>query len=195
MPWDITSMLNWWQWGLLLAVPPAIVALYFLKLRRHPLEVPSTFLWQRTIEDLHVNSLWQRLRQNLLLFLQLLLLALFILACLRPSWRGQSLTGDRFIFLIDTSASMSATDIAPTRLAEAKKQVEDLIAQMGSGDAGMIVSFSDRPRVEQPFTTNRSRLRERARSIQPTNQGSNLTEAPPRCSWAGQPWANWGARR
>ena len=56
-------------------VPPAIVALYFLKLQRQPLEVPSTYLWHRTIEDLHVNSLWQRLRQNLLLFLQLLLVA------------------------------------------------------------------------------------------------------------------------
>ena len=62
--------------------------LYFLKLKRQPLEVPSTYLWHRTIEDLHVNSLWQRLRQNLLLFLQLLLLLLAILACLRPSWQG-----------------------------------------------------------------------------------------------------------
>ena len=81
MPWDIfSSMLSGWQWALLLTVPPAIVALYFLKLRRESLEVPSTFLWQRAVEDLHVNSLWQQLRQNLLLFLQLLLLALLILA-------------------------------------------------------------------------------------------------------------------
>ena len=68
------NTLTGWQWLILAAIPPAIIALYFLKLRRQPLEVPSTFLWHRTIEDLHVNSLWQRLRQNLLLFLQLLLL-------------------------------------------------------------------------------------------------------------------------
>ena len=86
--------------------------LYFLKLKRQPLEVPSTYLWHRTIEDLHVNSLWQRLRQNLLMFLQLLLLLLAILALLRPSWQGSKLTEDRYIFLVDTSASMSATDVA-----------------------------------------------------------------------------------
>src|SRR4029450_13008120 len=51
---DIINMLPWWQWGLLGLVPPAIIALYFLKLRRLPLEVPSTYLWSRTIEDLHV---------------------------------------------------------------------------------------------------------------------------------------------
>ena len=68
-----------WQWAIVALVPPAIVALYFLKLKRQPLEVPSTYLWKKSIEDLHVNSLWQRLRQNLLLFLQLLLVALAML--------------------------------------------------------------------------------------------------------------------
>ena len=81
-----TSMLKPWQWLILALVPPAIIALYFLKLRRQPLEVPSTYLWQRTIEDLHVNSIWQRLRQNLLLLLQLIMIGLLILACFRPSW-------------------------------------------------------------------------------------------------------------
>src|SRR6187455_2663553 len=77
-----------WQWGLLALVPPAIIALYFLKLRRQPLEVPSTYLWKKSIEDMHVNSLWQRLRQNLLLLLQLLLVALAMLALLRPGWES-----------------------------------------------------------------------------------------------------------
>ena len=93
----------------------------FPEARRQPLEVPSTYLWRRTIEDLHVNSVWQRLRRNLLLLLQLLVVALLILACLRPSWRGNQLVGSRFVFLIDTSASMSASDIKPSRLAAAKQ--------------------------------------------------------------------------
>src|SRR5436190_17567175 len=110
----LTNMLSWWQWALVGAVPAAIVLLYFLKLKRQPLEVPSTYLWTKSIEDLHVNSIWQRLRQSLLLLLQLLLVALAIFAVLRPSWRGTHLSGDRFIFLVDNSASMSASDIKPT---------------------------------------------------------------------------------
>src|SRR3954453_17601794 len=134
-----------WQWGLLALIPPAIVALYFLKLRRQPLEVPSTYLWKKTIEDLHVNSLWQRLRQNLLLFLQLLLIALAMLALMRPGWEGTKLEGDRFIFLVDNSASMSATDVVDSknRLDEAKKLVAGMIDQMGSGMTAMIISFAD----------------------------------------------------
>lgn len=165
------------QWVILASVPPAILLLYFLKLKRQPLEVPSTYLWSRTIEDLHVNSIWQRLRQSLLLFLQLLLVTLAILACLRPGWRGQELPGDRFIFLIDSSASMRATDVAPTRFDEAKRRVLEMIERMDSGDVAMVISFSNEARIEQSFTNNRSLLRQKVNRIQPTNRKTDLTEA------------------
>src|SRR5262249_32710424 len=60
----------WWAALGLLLVPLAIVLLYFLKLKRKPLQVPSTFLWRKSIEDLHVNALFQWLRDNVLLLLQ-----------------------------------------------------------------------------------------------------------------------------
>jgi hypothetical protein len=168
-----------WQWALLALVPPAIIALYFLKLRRQPLEVPSTYLWKRSIEDLHVNSLWQRLRQNLLLFLQLLLIALAMLALLRPGWKGTKLDGDRFIFLVDNSASMSATDAADAnnRLEEAKKLVGGLIDQMEAGMTAMIISFADSPQVVQEFTDNRRLLHERLATITPSVRGTDLLGA------------------
>ena len=174
---DIINMLTWWQWGLLGLVPPAIVALYFLKLRRQPLEVPSTYLWSRAIEDLHVNSLWQRLRQSLLLFLQLLVVALIALTLLRPGWSGTKLEGKRFVFLIDTSASMAASDVAPSRLDQAKRQAVGLIDQMEQGCAAMIISFSNVAKVEQPFTDNRRLLRSKVEMIEPSYRPSDLSEA------------------
>ncbi len=104
------SALNWGQWAVLGAVPVGIILLYFLKLRREPVEVPSTYLWARTIEDLHVNSLLQRLRRSLLLLLQLLAVAIAAIALMRPGIRGETTGDDRVVFLLDTSASMQATD-------------------------------------------------------------------------------------
>jgi hypothetical protein len=173
------NTLSPWQWALLALVPPAIIALYFLKLRRQPLEVPSTYLWKRTIEDLHVNSLWQRLRQNLLLFLQLLLIGLAMFALLRPGWQGTKLAGDRFIFLVDNSASMSAADVesSANRLEEAKKLTGNLIDQMEPGMTAMIISFADTPQVVQEFTDNRRLLRERLATIEPSERGTDLRGA------------------
>jgi hypothetical protein len=174
---DWINMLSWWQWPILAALPPAIVALYFLKLRRRPVEVPSTYLWLKSIEDLHVNSLWQRLRRNVLLWLQLLVIALAMLALARPGWHGAKLTGHRFVFLIDTSASMQATDVAPTRLDEAKRRAMELIAQMASGDVALVVSFADSARIEQTFTDNHGLLRRSVEAIRASNHSTSLTDA------------------
>ncbi len=195
---DFLPALSAWQWALLLAVPPVIVALYFLKLRRQSLEVPSTFLWHKSIEDLHVNSLWQRIRQSLLLYLQLLLVALLIFALLRPGWRGGQLAGGRYIFLIDNSASMNATDVAPSRLAEAKRQTLKIIDEMHGGDQAMVIGFSDVARVEQGWTNYRNDLRRAVENIQPTHRTTSIDEAlraaaglanPPRTTEENQPQA------
>src|SRR6266550_4321559 len=69
----------------LLAVP--IIVLYMLKLRRREVEVSSTLLWQLLLRDREANAPWQRLRRNLLLILQLLLLIALVLALARPFWR------------------------------------------------------------------------------------------------------------
>jgi hypothetical protein len=165
-------------WALMGLVPLAIFALYFLKLKRQPLEVPSTYLWTKVIEDLHVNSLWQRLRKSLLLFLQLLLVALAILAVLRPGWQGESLKGQQFIFLIDRSASMSAKDAdGGTRLDAAKKRVEDLIEQLESDMAAMVIAFDSEPDVVQEFTNNHRLLEDAVKRIRPTAKATNIRGA------------------
>jgi hypothetical protein len=174
---DFLNMLSWWQWTILAAVPPAIILLYFLKLKRRPIEVPSTYLWQKSIEDLHVNSIWQRLRRNLLLFLQLLIILLAAGALLRPSWQGTKMVGGRFVFLVDNSASMTSTDVAPSRLDEAKRQVGQLIEDMPSGSVAMLISFCDTARVEQSFTDNRDQLKDALKAIQPTCRSTSLLEA------------------
>ena len=178
MSW-IDSALPIWQWILLGLVPPIIFLLYFLKLRRTPVEVPSTYLWTKALEDLHVNSLWQRLRNNLLMYLQLLLALLLLLSCLRPGCQGTELVGERFIFLIDQSASMSAVDTPEgiSRLDVAKDEAVKLIDQMGSGDSGMVIAFSDVSRTVQSYTTNHTALKSKIRNIEQTQRGSDLMEA------------------
>lgn len=175
--------MNWintlspWQWVILAAIPPAILSLYFLKLRRRDVVVPSTMLWKKAIEDLHVNSIWQRLRNNLLLILQLLFMGLLILACLRPGWSGMNRIGERRIYIIDNSASMGATDSAPMRLEVAKAKVRELIQDTASDDVGMVIAFSDRADVRQGFTSDKRRLIDAVESIQVTSHMTDAREA------------------
>lgn len=173
------STLTWTGWALMAAVPLGIILLYFLKLKREPVEVPSTYLWARTIEDLHVNSLLQRLRRSLLLFLQLLAVALAALALLRPGMQGETSGQGRMVFLLDTSASMQATDVEDdaNRFEQARRLIGERIDRMSDSDTAMLVTFSDRPDTVQAFTSDRRRLRDALSRVQLTNQTTDILGA------------------
>ena len=149
----------------LLSLLPLVLLLYFLKLKRQDVLVSSTFLWRKTVQDLRVNSPFQRLRKNLLLWLQLLLLALLILGLARPILDMSGGGGKRYICLIDTSASMTAADVRPTRMAKARDEARRLIGDMNRHDQMMLISFDVRPSVVVPFTGVKSRLREALETI------------------------------
>src|SRR5438477_12763380 len=85
---------------------PALLVLYFLKLRRKEMPVSSTFLWKKAIQDLQVNAPFQKRRRNLLLLLQLLLLIALLLSLARPVANYRPGAGKQTVILIDRSASM-----------------------------------------------------------------------------------------
>src|SRR5437660_12853265 len=107
----LPHFLNWAAAaGAAAAVIPALLILYFLKLRRREMAVSSTILWRKAIQDLQVNSPFQRLRRNLLLLLQMLLLLLLCLALSRPVANYSPGLTKLSVILIDRSASMSAIE-------------------------------------------------------------------------------------
>jgi len=175
----IPSLANPLAWGLLGLIPVGIVLLYFLKLKRESVEVPSTYLWSKTIEDLHVNSLIQRLRRNLLLLLQLLAVAVAIIALLRPGMQGETTGQGRTVFLLDTSASMQAIDDGETvnRFEKSKQLILARIDSMSDTDTAMLITFSDRPETVQSFTTDRVRLRNSLKRIEVTNHTTDILGA------------------
>ncbi len=161
----------------LLGLLPVIVLLYFLKLKRREEPIASTYLWRRAIEDMRVNALFQRLRQNLLLWLQLLLLVLLVMALARPAMRVRRREGRRYICLIDTSASMSARDVTPSRLAAAKHQALELVANMRRFDRMMLMTFDVKPAVLVPFTNAKSQLRAAIEGIRTRETSTDLSQA------------------
>jgi hypothetical protein len=166
-----------WAGLLLLLVPPLLILLYFLKLKRRALQVPSTFLWRKSIEDLHVNSLFQWLRDNVLLLIQLLTVLLLIYGVLAVQIHGRTSSGKHYILLIDNSASMSVSDADGSRLDRAKQEALAEIDAHVEGDTGMVIAFNSRASILQTYTTERARLRRAVESIAPTQRPTRIDEA------------------
>lgn len=129
----------------LLALP--ILLLYMLKLRRKEVQVSSSMLWQMVLRDRQANAPWQKLRRNLLLFLQLLILALLVLALARPAIPTPSVASGPVIVIIDASASMNATDAEPTRFEAALDATRQLINSLETGSKMTIIAAGGRPQV------------------------------------------------
>ena len=98
---------------------PLIVLFYFLKVRRPEVRVASLMFWRPSIADRQANAPWQRLRWSLLLLLQLAAALALGLSLMRPGVVGAEGVGKTTVVLLNGSASMNATDVAPTRFASA----------------------------------------------------------------------------
>lgn len=141
----------------LLAAP--IILLYMLRLRRQEMLVSSTMLWQRLLRDREANAPWQKLRRNLLLILQLLILGLLIFALARPFLPVPSVISGSVVVLLDGSASMLATDVEPNRFAAATAEVENLIDNLAGTDQMTLILVGAEPAVLVAAANDRAVLR------------------------------------
>lgn len=158
---------------------PTLLILYFLKLRRREMVVPSTLLWRKAIQDLQVNAPFQKLRRNLLLLLQLLILLALLLAFSRPVTSYRPPPGAASVILIDHSGSMSAHDMegGRTRLEEAKRRAIDLVDSMTKNSSAMVIAFDNGAETIQSFTADQVALKNAINSIQPTDRSTKLALA------------------
>jgi len=172
------SWLAPWSAMVAAAVFPPLVLLYFLKLRRREVPISSTLLWRRAVEDLQVNSPFQRLRNNLLLLLQLLILLLLVLAITEPVWKRAKAREKLMILLVDQSASMRAVESdGRTRLDHAKDAARRIVDDMGRNDQIMVIAFADRARAVASFTDDKAQLKRQIDAIEPTDGGTHLRDA------------------
>ncbi len=173
---------------------PTLLILYFLKLRRKKVEISTTLLWKKAVQDLQANAPFQKLRRNILLILQLIALAAIIAAIAQPLREEKRSTGQKHVILIDRSGSMAALDgsgtvpndtttKSVTRLDEAKRQAIELVDSLPEGsqfvatsaaDQAMVIAFDTSAEPLVPFTSNKRELKQAIESIQPVHTESAL---------------------
>ena len=156
---------------------PAVVAMYLLKLRREETIVPSTLLWQRLVADLEANAPWQRLRRSLLLLLQLLLVIILVLLAARPFIERPAGLARDIVLVIDTSASMGATDVSPNRQAAARDAALAALQDLPTGGKVSVIEAGRTARIITSGTADLGRVRQAVDGIRPTTEPGDLTDA------------------
>ena len=173
---------------LLFGLAAPIVLLYILKLRRRREPVSTLMFWEQLFKEKQTTSLFQKLKHLLSLLLQLLFLALLVLAIARPQFAFITKSARRIILIIDHSASMNAvessdeggeggSDASNTRLESAKERALRMVEGLRFMDEMMVIGCHTKPTIHSPFTNHRKSLRQAIQSIQPTDINTNLEPA------------------
>ena len=159
----------------LLGIIPIVIALHFLKLRRHTRLVPSIMFWLSTDEDRRANVPFQRLRNLLLPLLQVLFLLFLVCSVARPALRRPGFMPGKAILIVDNSASMLSQEMGQTRLTLAKQEAQQYIKDV-SASGGMMLMVTNSPEtyIQQAFTTDTSKLHRAIEAIAETHAPRNL---------------------
>ena len=156
---------------------PAVIAMYMLKLRRDEAVVPSTLLWTRLLTDVEANAPWQRLRRSLLLLLQLLLVLILVLLAARPFLERPAGLARDIILVVDTSASMGATDVLPNRLEGAKSAAIEALKELPTGGVVSVIAAERTARIVANETSDLGRVRQAINDLRPTSTTGDLGDA------------------
>ena len=156
---------------------PIIVAYYMLRLRRRDVPVGSVFLWQQLVRDVEANAPWQRLRFSWLLLLQLLIALVAVIAAARPFVTVTSDLAANVVLVVDTSASMGATDPEGDRMDLARDAARQVVGRLPEGGHVTVVAADDSAHVLISETDDRAAALTAIDGLAATQLPGDLTDA------------------
>jgi len=160
--------------GIFGAASALVVVFYILKLRRRAVPVPFSRIWDSVLRDKQATELFSKLRRLLSLALQLLLLALLVLALGDPKPKEDLREGRHLVLLVDASASMKATDVKPSRLVAAKAEAEKIVRGLGASDRAIVVQMGSVPTPRSSMSGDQTELLQAVAQVVPSDTRADL---------------------
>lgn len=157
-----------------------ITILYIMKLRKRRVQVPFSPLWGRVLSEYRQQTdWWKRLRRLLSWLIHLLIVAALAFALADPHPEGEVTEGRHIVLLIDSSASMAATDVSggANRLDLAKQQAQKVLETMSAEDRAMLVNFNQQLQPLSPFVGEAALLQKPLENIRVVGTGTAFEQA------------------
>ncbi|HET9083416.1 MAG TPA: VWA domain-containing protein, partial [Candidatus Limnocylindrales bacterium] len=157
----------------LLAVPALFAVLYLVRQRRR-----RSYVVRFTDPEL-IDTVAPRrpgLRRHLVAAVYLMACGLLVIAAARPALATEVPNEPAVVLAFDTSLSMEATDVAPSRLVAAREAAHRFIEVVPAGVRVSLVAFDQTARVIIPPTTSKTVL-DRAIDRLSLGEGTAIGEA------------------
>lgn len=167
---------NLWPLFLLILIP-FIILLYLLKQKAQDQSFSSTLLWQEIYKNIEAKTPFEKLKHNILMYLQILAMLLFILALMAPVMNRGGFVRENVVIVIDTSASMEYLyEGQDTRLTHSVKEAKQRIDALSEGANVTLISCGSEAAVIYQGT-DKATLKSRLSALHTDLEAGNLNLA------------------
>lgn len=167
------------MWGLLsLLAVPLIIVMYLLKQKYKKQTVSSLYLWEKVFLESKSQEPFQKLRKNLLMFLQILSAIILGFALANPYFIGKNQSFD-YIVAFDCSLSMQAVDAenGNSRFDNAKNDLLELVGNTPPETSFSLLTLEENPKLLFSGLTEKSEIINILNDLQPTNETADILKS------------------
>ena len=161
-----------------LAAVPIIIILYLLKPKGVDYLISSNLLWKKLLRNEQSRTFFEKFVHNILMYLQILIAILLVIALMSPFIRANSHGGGRKILILDTSASMQHINSSgQTRLEEAVQQACDYVRALENTQFSVITVDAAGVELLAVDLTDTNRLIQALQGLECSDSGGDVSLA------------------
>ncbi len=162
---------------LALTAIPLLIVIHTLKPKPRQVDVTNLFLWNAVLKERSYNLNFERLKKNLPLILQILIVILTALALARPTWTYWTAKKGNLVLVIDTSASMKTRSESGIRFDLARQKALQLVEERDQDQKVLIVEAGKKPLVKAGFINNTDQAQDLLKKLQPSDAPADIESA------------------
>nr|MDE6619001.1 BatA and WFA domain-containing protein [Lachnospiraceae bacterium] len=161
-----------------LTAVPIIIILYLLKPKGTDYLISSNLLWKQLLKNEQSRTFFEKFVHNILMYLQIVIIALLVIALMSPFIQRNGHSGGRKVLLIDTSASMQHVGSSgKCRLEEAVGQACDYVRTAQETRFSVVTVDAAGAQLLAVDIADADSLVRTLQSIECSDSGGNLTQA------------------
>lgn len=156
-------------------LPLTVLLYYFFRKKYKEQPVSSTIFWNEAMQETRVSPYLKHLQKNVLLYLQLLALLLFMFALMNPFVRTTEMTGEQIVWIVDTSATMLAGKETST-FEQHKEKMKSLVTDLQERPL-TIITTGEEPEIIARQETDTNAIHRAIDQLEVTYEEEQLAKA------------------
>jgi VWA domain-containing protein/aerotolerance regulator-like protein len=161
----------------ILGLIPVLILIHMLKPKPRPVEVTNLFLWQTVLKERAGQTRISRLKKNLPLLLQILIILLTAFSLAQPVFTYLTKKSGNIILVIDTSASMKTRGASGTRFDRAVEKALEILGRRKTPQKALIIEAGYQPKLVTGFDTDSERVKSLVKDLRPSDTPADLEKA------------------